>query len=383
MRLPSFLDMYAELVAVPSISATKPALDHSNRTILEKIAGWCESIGFKTVLIPIPGYSDKFNLLAKIGEGTGGLVLSGHSDTVPCDPMHWHSNPFQLTEQNNRLYGLGTVDMKSFFAFILDTIRDIDLSQLKKPLYLLATADEETTMAGAIHFAETSQIKPDCIIIGEPTGLVPIRAHKGQATSTIKILGQSGHSSDPSKGVNAIEIMSKVIDRVLFLRNKLQERYHNPGFEISHPTLNLGHIHGGDAANRICECCELVIDIRPLPGMSFVDVYDMLRIALRPVMQFWPNRLVIHLPHDPIPGYECNAEDPQLKFIENATGKSAQTVNYCTEAPFLNQIAPTFILGPGSIEQAHQPNEYLSMEMITPALSLYKELIYHFCQESS
>lgn len=376
MKLPSFLEMYAELIAVPSVS------DHSNRILLEKMAVWCESAGFNTTLIPIPHSRNKFNLLAKLGKGTGGLMLSGHSDTVPCDPTHWKSDPFCLTEQHNRLYGLGTVDMKSFFAFVLEALRDVDLSRLTKPLYLLATADEETTMAGAMHFAHTTSIKPDCIIIGEPTGLVPIRAHKGQVTSTIKIIGQSGHASDPGSGINAIEIMRKVIDGVLLLRHKLQERYHNPGFDVSYPTINLGHIHGGDAANRICGCCQLTVDIRPLPGMSFADVYDMLRVALRPVIQFWPNRVLIQLPHDPIPGYECASDNMQLQQIEKITGTSAQAVNYCTEAPYLNHIAPTFVLGPGSIAQAHQPDEYLSMDTITPTLRLYRELIYRFCHET-
>lgn len=381
MTIPSFLKMYHELIATPSISATNASLDHSNQFILEKIRDWCDALGLKTTLIPIPHCRNKFNLLASTGSGPGGLLLSGHSDTVSFDDEHWQKDPFKLTELDNRFYGLGTVDMKGFFAFVLDSLRDVDLRKLKKPLYILATADEETTMAGAIHFSKTTTIQPDCIIIGEPTSLIPIRAHKGHISNSIKIIGQSGHSSDPSKGLNAIEIMSKVIQQVLVLRDKLKQLYVHPGFAVSYPTVNLGHIHGGDAANRICGSCELVLDIRLLPGMAFEDVYDMLLVALRPVMQLWPNRIVMSLAHEPILGYECKAEHAHLAAIEQLTKVQSQTVNYCTEAPYFSKIAPTIILGPGSIEQAHQADEYLAMDAIKPTLRLFKQLIHHFCYQ--
>lgn len=382
MPIPSFLTMYHELIAIPSISAMDHPATGSNLGVVEKIADWCDTLGFTTTLIPLPDSSNKYNLLASIGSGPGGLLLSGHSDTVPFEQEAWQKDPFKLTEHDNRLYGLGTADMKGFFAFILDSLRHSDLRKLKKPLHILATADEETSMVGAVHFSATTSIRPDCIIIGEPTSLIPIRAHKGHITSHIKILGRSGHSSEPSKGVNAIEIMAKVINQVSILKNKLQQLYHNPAFSVSNPTLNLGQIQGGDAANRICGCCELVIDIRPLPGMDLEDVYQLLLVSLGPIMQCWPNQVVIQFPHPPIPSYECQANNNQLTIIEQLTGQQAQTANYCTEASYLNTVAPTIVLGPGSIHQAHQPNEYLSMNMIEPTLTLLKQLKNHFCYNS-
>lgn len=374
MRLPSWQHMYSTLIATPSISSDSS----TNLPLIEKLAQWCHDAYFDITLMPIAG-TNKANLLAQLGAGNGGLLLSGHSDTVACDLNQWHSDPFQLTEKDQRFYGLGAVDMKGFFAFVLEGVRMLKHTKLIKPLYLLATADEETTMAGAIEFAKTAAIKPDCIIIGEPTELIPVCAHKGQATAVIKITGKSGHGSDPSKGINAIEIMAQVIHRLRLLRQKLQERYYNPAFAISYPTLNLGQIQGGNGANRICSCCELTIDIRLLPGVLFEDIFTMLTTLLHPIMRLWPNRISIQLAHEPIPPYECSAPTTLLTAIEHLAGSKAQRVNYCTEAPYLNQIAPTFILGPGSIAQAHRPDEFLTMASIPPALKLYRDLIGHFC----
>lgn len=380
MSIPSFMQIYNELISTPSISATNASLDQSNKQLIEKLSGWFESLGFQVEIQPIPNAVGKFNMLAQYGQGTGGLLLSGHTDTVPFDDGQWTKDPFKLTEDNNKLYGLGTADMKGFFAFILEALRNTDLTQLKKPLYVLATADEETTMAGAIYFNKTATLKPDCAIIGEPTSLIPIRAHKGHVANVIKVIGKSGHSSDPDKGVNAIEIMHQVIERLLLLRNKFKQQYHNASFAVPYPTMNLGHIHGGDAANRICGCCELVMDIRPLPEMPLESLYQVLCEELEPVMQQWPGRLTVEYETAPIPGYECRLDNPVLKTVEALVGHQAEAANYSTEAPYINEFAPTIVLGPGSIDQAHQPDEFIDMDFIKPTDLLLKQLINNFCQ---
>ncbi|MFV0549671.1 MAG: acetylornithine deacetylase, partial [Limnobaculum xujianqingii] len=241
--LPSFIELYSKLIATPSISATDAALDQSNETLINLLAEWFSTLGFKVEVQPVPDTRNKFNLLASLGSGPGGLLLTGHTDTVPFDDGRWTRDPFTLTEHDNKLYGLGTADMKGFFAFILDALRDIDSSKLTKPLYVLATADEETSMAGARYFSSTSHLKPDCAIIGEPTSLQPVRAHKGHIAEAIRITGQSGHSSDPSRGVNAIELMHDAIGHLMVLRDSLKDRYHHDAFAIPYPTMNFGHIH--------------------------------------------------------------------------------------------------------------------------------------------
>lgn len=378
-KLPPFIELYRELIAIPSISATDATLDQSNESLISLLSGWFRDLGFTVEVQPVPRTRHKFNLLAKTGNGVGGLLLAGHTDTVPFDEGRWTRDPFTLAEHDNKLFGLGTADMKGFFAFILDALRDIDVSKLSRPLYILATADEETTMAGARYFAESTNLRPDCAIIGEPTSLKPVRAHKGHISNAIRIQGQSGHSSDPSRGVNAIELMHESITQLIGLRTTLKTRYHHEGFAIPCPTMNFGHINGGDAANRICACCELYMDIRPLPGLTLNDLDDLLKDALAPVSARWPGRLTVTALHPPIPGYECPPDHQLVKVVEKLLGTETEMVNYCTEAPFIQTLCPTLVLGPGSINQAHQPDEYIDTAFIKPTLELIDRIVHHFC----
>ncbi len=377
MQLPSFLEVYEGLISTSSISSTDSRWDEGNKEVITKLADWCSALGFQVDIVDVaPG---KQNLIAKKGEGEGGLLLSGHSDTVPFDEGRWNYNPHALTEANNRFYGLGTADMKGFFAFILEAVKKVDWSKQKKPLYILATCDEETTMLGARHFTQNTPFKPDYCIIGEPTSLVPVRGHKGHVANAIRVTGKSGHSSNPALGVNAIEIMHEVLFALMQLRDKLVKEYHHPGFEIPSPTLNLGHIHGGDSPNRICGCCELHYDVRPLPGISLDGLDNMLRGALTEVQNKWPGRIEIEPLHDPIPGYECEHGHPFVSGVSEIAGMEAQTVNYCTEAPFLQELCPTLVMGPGSIDQAHQPDEFLAFEFIDPTINVLSKAMYKYC----
>jgi acetylornithine deacetylase len=271
-NLPNFVDALKQLIASPSISSTQPSWDQGNLTVIQLLATWFEQLGFTIEIQKVPnvhkGGDNKYNLLAKLGSGEGGLLLAGHSDTVPFDERRWESNPMDVINKDNKFFGLGTCDMKGFFAFILQVCKGLDVKKLKKPLYILATADEETTMAGARFFAQSQAIKPDVAIIGEPTNLVPVVMHKGHMSHRISVQGQSGHSSKPSRGVNAIEIMYEVIGELISLQEKFNLNYNNERFDVPTPTLNMGAINGGDNANRICGYCELDIDLRSLPGMS-------------------------------------------------------------------------------------------------------------------
>ncbi|QXC57760.1 acetylornithine deacetylase [Vibrio mimicus] len=377
MPLPSFLEVYEGLISTSSISSTDARWDEGNEQVIAKLADWLSALGFSIQIEQVA--PNKQNLIAKLGSGEGGLLLAGHSDTVPFDEGRWNYNPHALTQANNRFYGLGTADMKGFFAFIYEAVKKVDWSKQTKPLYVLATCDEETTMLGARHFTENAPFKPDYCIIGEPTSLVPIRAHKGHVANAIRVTGKSGHSSNPALGVNAIEIMHEVLFALMQLRDRLIKEYHHPGFEIPTPTLNLGHIHGGDSPNRICGCCELHYDVRPLPGISLDGLDNLMRDALSEVQQKWPGRIELIPLHDPIPGYECAHDHPFIHGISEICEQEAQTVNYCTEAPFLQQVCPTLVLGPGSIDQAHQPDEFLAFEFIDPTVRVLSRAMQKYC----
>lgn len=379
-NLPNFIQAFSQIIALPSISSSQASWDQSNQEVINLLASWFETLGFTISIQAVPDASNKYNLLAKLGSGNGGLLLAGHSDTVPFDENRWLSDPLKVTDKNDKLFGLGSCDMKGFFAFILHVCQQIDLSTLKKPLYVLATADEETTMAGARFFVNSETIKPDVAIIGEPTNLVPVIMHKGHMSHKISIKGQAGHSSNPANGVNAIEVMHQVIGQLFILKAQLAERHKNNAFDVQTPTLNLGAIHGGDNANRICGQCELDIDMRSLPGMKDDDMVAWLAEVLAPIAEKYPGRLTITALDPSSPSFEQNANSELVKAAEEFSGHSCCAVNYATEAPFIQQLGcQTIVMGPGSIDQAHQPNEFLAHSEIVKTEQLLTKLIHHYC----
>ncbi|NCP64709.1 MAG: acetylornithine deacetylase [Paraglaciecola sp.] len=376
----SFLEHYAQIISTSSISAFDEKIDKSNRPIIDLLAGWLADFGFSITIQSVPHTNNKFNLLAKLGSGEGGLLLCGHSDTVPFDEGRWQSDPFTLTERDGKLFGLGTCDMKGFFAFILEALQTLPLNKLKKPLYILASADEETSMAGARFFVEQQLIKPDMALIGEPTELVPIYKHKGHIAQSLNIRGQAGHSSDPAKGVNAIEIMYQAIGQLLDLQSSLREKYKDEAFSVPHVTMNLGHIHGGDGENRICGQCLLNFDLRAVPALSDQEALAMIDAALAPVRDRFPNRLSLDLMYPTAPAFACKDEQNIIELAEKLTGKPAKSANYATEAPFINHLGcDTLVLGPGSINQAHQPDEFMSLTYVDPTVSVLRQFIQHVC----
>tara|TARA_B100000700_G_scaffold183137_1_gene202015 strand:+ start:542 stop:1687 length:1146 start_codon:yes stop_codon:yes gene_type:complete len=380
MALPDFLLLYRELIATPSISSLDPKLSQSNRAVIEHLASWCEELGFACEIKPLSTDADKFNLIAKRGHGSGGLMLAGHTDTVPFDQGRWSMDPFTLSERDNKLFGLGSIDMKGFFAFALNAIAELDASKQQQPLLILATADEETTMAGAQEVAKYPDLKPARCVIGEPTDMTPVFTHKGHMTSAVRIIGKSGHSSDPERGINAIEVMHLVIQKLLVLKEELKNKYSIEHFAIPYPTLNLGHIHGGDNANRICGCCELQLDMRPLPGLSIVELQAMLLAATQDITARYPGCVEVIDMHDPIPAFAGTTDSALVQLAQKISQQPAIAVNYCTEAPFIQQLGcETIVMGPGSINQAHQPDEFLAMDRIAPSQRIIKELIQQSC----
>ncbi|QYZ66706.1 MAG: acetylornithine deacetylase [Gammaproteobacteria bacterium (ex Lamellibrachia satsuma)] len=380
MKTPNLMEMTRTLIAAPSVSSVNPSWDMGNQPVIEVLSSWLESLGFKIEIVPIPGHRDKFNLVASAGSGSEGLVLSGHTDTVPFDEERWHSDPLQLVERDNRFYGLGTTDMKGFFAVVIEAIRELPLHNLKQPLTLIATADEESTMCGAQALVDLHRRLGRHALIGEPTGLKPIRTHKGISMESIRLTGRSGHSSDPSLGINALEGMHRVIGEVLQWRDDLQQRYRNPAFEVEVPTINLGHIHGGDNPNRICGQCELQFDLRPLPGMVLSDLRAEISARLDRLLVDSGLAWKMVPVFDGIPAMETPKGAAIVQAVETLTGFPAGAVAFGTEGPYLNEMGmETVICGPGHIDQAHQPDEYLPLEHIQPAIKLIQSLVKRFC----
>ena len=380
MNNPTLHEMMRHLIGSPSISSVSPEWDQSNALVIDHLADWCETAGFQVERLPIAGHPGKFNLVATAGSGPDGLVLSGHTDTVPCNEVLWQSDPFTLTERDDRWYGLGSCDMKGFFAIVLAAIRDINLETLKHPLILLATADEESGMCGAKALLDTHRQLGRHAVIGEPTGLKPIRLHKGIGMEAIRLQGRAGHSSDPALGINALEGMHHAIAELITWRDELQARYRNPLFAVEVPTINLGHIHGGDNPNRICGQCELHFDIRPLPGMDLAELRG--EIDRRIGRRLEGSGLIFERVSlfEGIPAMDTPGDSPIVRAAEALTGYSAGAAAFGTEGPYLNSLGmQTVIMGPGSVDQAHQPDEFLALDQIEPAKRIVRDLVTRFC----
>lgn len=382
-RTPVLREMIAGLIQAPSVSSVNPDFDMSNRVAAERIAGWLQAAGFETRLQEIPGHPGKFNTIGVLGRGPGGLVLAGHMDTVPYDQGGWDSDPFTLTERDGKYFGLGISDMKGFIAMAIAAAAQHKAADLKQPLVVLATADEESSMCGGRALADAGLPKARYAIIGEPTDMKPVHMHKGILMEAVKIVGHSGHSSDPKLGKNALEGMHKAIDGLLRYRGELEHKHHDHHFQVPTPTLNLGHIKGGDNPNRICPDCELHFDVRILPGMTVEQVRQEARERLTAALAgsgFGVEFRSLFTGTDPLmtPGTSA-----LVKTAEELTGYGAEAVAFATEGPFLQKLGmQTVILGPGDIRVAHQPNEWLPMANIKPTLRMLERFIQRFCLTS-
>jgi acetylornithine deacetylase len=364
--LPPALEMIRQLVATPSVSSPDDRFDQSNREVIDLVAGWAAGLGFAVRIEALPGDSGKANLIATLGEGEDGLVLSGHTDTVPYNVERWTDDPFVLTERDGKLHGLGTADMKGFFAAALHAISRFEPGQLRAPITLLGTADEESTMNGARALAERGERLGRYAIIGEPTGLQPIRKHKGVFYVQVTVGGRAGQAGLQS------------------WRDTIGERYRDDDFEVPTPTLNFGRITGGDSPNRICAECKLDVDVRLLPGMRRPTVVAELRDVVANALDGGPWTFDVGA----IGGYaDAFAGPSDAEFsgaVETLCGCSAKTALFGTEAPFLTELGlQTLVLGAGDIAVAHQPDEYVTIAAIERATDVYANLIQRFCIESA
>ena len=380
LPVPKPLDMLRTLIGEPSISSTDPTRDQSNLPVIHHLATWLADLGFDVDVTPLPNKPAKANLVAhrEGRDGNDGLVLAGHTDTVPCDDNLWQMDPFTLTEREGRLHGLGTCDMKGFFPVALAAAAEHRRSKLRKPLTIVATADEESSMDGARALAAQGRPKAAAAVIGEPTGMVPIRAHKGVAMLAIRAQGASGHSSNPALGDNALEAMHRVMGALLAFRAELAERHRDASFDVAAPTLNLGCLHAGDNPNRICGHAELQIDLRVLPDMDTAAVVDELRTRVETAGGGTP--VAVRTMFTPVAPYQTPADGALVRTLEALSGQAARTVAFGTEAPFFQALGmETVVFGAGSIDQAHQPDEFVSARQLEPMWNVLSALVARYC----
>ena len=362
---------------------------HSNLALIHDCADYLESLGLKPWLSHNADQS-KANLFATIaaadGSTEGGLILSGHTDVVPTDGQAWQSDPYRADIREGRLYGRGSADMKGFIAAVLAAAPAMVQAGLKRPLHIALSYDEEIGCLGApVMIAELQKrgLTPEHCIVGEPTSMRMVVAHKGIHTFRCAVHGKAAHSSLTPQGVNAIEYAAKLIVFINELAGRLKARHDtDPDYDVPFSTLSVNTIAGGIAGNIVPQLCEFEFDYRNLPHMSPADITAPIeahiREVLQPQMQAVDAACRIDMRHgETVPAMpEAEAallHDLITQLVEDS---SRLKVAYATEGGQFQQAGiPTVICGPGNIEQAHKADEFVELSQLARCDAFLHKLI--------
>jgi acetylornithine deacetylase len=358
-------EMLARLVAFDTTSR------NSNLKLIGFVRSYLDALAV-TYRVSADPTGQKANIHAIVGpQSAGGVALSGHVDTVPVDGQAWSADPFTLRHAGGNLYARGACDMKGFVAACLAAVPDFQAMPLLRPLHLFISYDEETDFGGALRLIddlETSGLKPALCVVGEPSGMKPILAHKGRLSLTVQVRGRPGHSSEPAKGVNAIHAAAEAITWVAAEARRLAtEGPFADGFDPPHTTMQAGTVRGGSILNIIPESAEFSLEFRDIPGddaerhlermQAFVAAnIEPAMHAVHPDTGF--SYEIINL----MPGMALDPDHELTAIVKQLTGSnSAGKVSYGTEGGYYqNAGIPTIICGPGHIAQAHQPDEFVA-----------------------
>jgi len=371
------IDWLTRLIGFDTVSR------HSNLALIKDVQGYCEQLGL-SVDLTFNEAQNKANLFVTVPAGKnrdildGGLVLSGHTDVVPVDGQDWSSDPFKAEIRGDKLYGRGSCDMKGFIACSLMVLpKAVKLSKagkLSRPLHLALSFDEEVGCLGApliLADIEARGITPDYCIVGEPTLMTMVVAHKGIAVYRCRVHGKSAHSSLTHKGVNAISYASRLVGYVDALAEEISQRDDNDAmFDVPFSTLSVGTIQGGTATNIVPNLCEFTFDYRNLPHMTQEDIVAPIKTKIAELnaqMQARSPETGIELiQEEGVPAMSDDKNDELQELIAALTGDDERhKVAYATEGgQFTNAGIPTIICGPGSIEQAHKADEFVALSEI-------------------
>jgi|TARA_R110002012_G_scaffold55112_2_gene140781 acetylornithine deacetylase len=379
MTLKATVDLLDRLIAYPTVSTD------SNLELIIDLSGRLQSLGARTHIFGDETGS-KATLFGSLGPDVpGGVLLSGHSDVVPVTDQDWSSDPFQMREADGLLYGRGTCDMKGFIAASVVMAERYAALPLKRPVHFAFTYDEETGCLGAqalIPELARLGIKPDIAIIGEPTEMRVIEGHKGCCEYTTRFEGLEGHGSSPDLGVNAAEYAVRYVSRLMALREDLRARVPaGSRFEPPYTTINIGRVQGGHAHNVIVGKAEVDWEFRPVQTSDFRFVKETMEAFvekdLLPRMRaVYPQADISTETLGEVVGLEPMTQNAARDLMSGLLGaNSAGVVPFGTEAGLFQQFGMDVVVcGPGSIAQAHKPDEFVSLDQLEVCLGMLERL---------
>jgi acetylornithine deacetylase len=377
--------MLARLIGFATVSRD------SNLELIEFVRDYLHGLGVECELI-YNAERTKANLLATVGPRVaGGIVLSGHTDVVPVDGQAWTVEPFSLSEAGGKLYGRGTADMKGYLASVLAAVPVFLARPLQRPVHLAFSYDEEVGCLGVRGLLEVLPKRipaPALCLIGEPTELKPVLGHKGKLAMRCHVHGAPCHSAYAPYGVNAIEQAARLIGRLGEIGARLAEpRHHDERFDPAYSTVQVGVIAGGTALNIVPEDCRFDFEVRALPGFAPEQVADELQGfaegTLLPVMQAVKADTAIRFEKlSAYPGLATPADSAAARLIAQLCGSDDfSTVAFGTEGGLFDQAGiPSVVCGPGSMEQGHKPDEFVSVEQMAACDRLMDRLAAYLSQ---
>lgn len=372
-------ELLNQLVAFPTVSRD------SNLPLIHFVKDYLHQHGVESTLVP-NDEGTKSNLYATIGPSVpGGVILSGHTDVVPVDGQDWHSDPFVVTEQDGRLYGRGTCDMKAFIATALSLVPE--MQDLKVPMHLALSYDEEVGCVGAPRMIEqlkTAIPAPSAVIVGEPTMMQTVTSHKGIMANRTTVTGHEAHSSQTHQGVSAVMTAARLVTYLDDMAQTLKANTPDGnGFDPAWTTIHVGLIEGGTAINIISRHCEFVWDLRNIPEDAPEELRNRFEHYCNEEMlprmrEIAPETNIQTIQLAQAPAFRHEPDSAAVKLVQSLTNDATfSVVPFAAEAGQFQQAGfSTVICGPGSIDQAHKPDEFISLEQFDKGVAFMRQLIH-------
>jgi acetylornithine deacetylase len=380
-------EILARLIAFDTTSTT------SNLQLIDFVRNLLDDQGVDSQLVHNDDHS-RANLYATIGpDQSGGVMLSGHTDVVPTTGQDWNSDPYQLKTEDKLLLGRGACDMKGFIACVLAGLPQITGAQLQTPLHLAFSYDEEVGCVGAKRLVDAMtgfDVRPRIGLIGEPTNMSMVLGHKGKVSFRVSINGLSCHSAYISSGVNAVEYAAELIAFIRAMNQRVQQQLTDQSYSVPHSTFHVGNIKGGTALNIVPRQCEFEFEIRNLPQQDLDSLVHEIKhyandVLLPDMRSRYPES---EIRFDEISYYPGLHTDPASAVIAytrtiNPVDEIGENVSFGTEAGLFDDIGINCVVcGPGSIDQAHKPDEFVSREQLRICDQMIENLV-HRCRETA